>query len=64
MSMIDLGVQNLRYLKLQFSVNLNRWLRWLSLVRDGVQSCWLQHGDMEDGVDGMHTIRELEGKRV
>jgi hypothetical protein len=62
MSMIDLGVQNLGYLKLQFSINFNRWQRWLSPVGDSVWSCWLQHGDMEDGVDGMNTVRESEGE--
>jgi len=62
--MIDLGVQNLGYLKLQFSINFNRWWRWLSLVGDSIQSCWLQYGDMEDGVDGMHTVRESEGEGV
>ena len=35
-AIVDFGVQNLGDFVLLFSVNLNRWRRWLNTVGDGI----------------------------
>jgi len=61
--MVNLGVEDLRDLELQFTINFHQWWRRLYPVRYGVGYGWFELGDMEDGVNGMHGIWKVERKR-
>jgi len=62
-STVNLGVEDLRDLELQFTIHFDRWRRRLYLVRYGVGYGQFELGDMEDGVNGMHGIWKAERKR-
>jgi len=62
--MIYLRVEDLRDLKLRFSVYFNRRWRRLYVIRNGVWNRGFQLEDMEDWVYGLHGVRESEGEGV
>lgn len=59
--LVNLGVEDFRYLEFLFSVDLNGRQRSLRAVRNWVRSGWLEHGDVEYGVNCMEGVREFEG---
>jgi len=61
--MVNLGVEDLRDLELQFTINFHWWQRRLYLVRYGIGYGWFELGDMEDGVNCVHGIWKAERKR-
>ena len=54
---VDLGVENFGDFVLRLSIHKDRRWRRLDAPGDGVRSCGLELGDMEDGVDGAHGVR-------
>jgi len=61
--MVNLGVEDLRDLELQFTIHFDWWQRRLYLVRYGVGYGQFKLGDMEDGVNGTHGICKVEHER-
>jgi hypothetical protein len=62
--LIDLGVENLRDLKLLFSIDSGRRGRRLDAIGDGVRRSRLKLRHMEDGVNGSHGVGKSEGVGV
>ena len=62
MAFVNLGVQYFRELEFHFSINDNRWRRSFNSVWELVGGGGLEHGDVEDGVDAVHGVREAEGE--
>ena len=60
---VNLGVEDLRDLKLQFTIHFNRWRRRLYSVQYNVGYGQFELGDMEDRVNCVHGIWEAERKR-
>src|SRR5882724_3957192 len=53
---VNLGVYDFRDFKFQFVIN-NDWWGWrLNVIRDWIQSCWFQHGDVENWVYSAETV--------
>ena len=61
MSVIDLGVKNLRDFKFGFIINSDGQRQRLNSFREQVWECWFQHGDMENWVYSMETVWKSEG---
>ena len=56
-SFVYLGVKDQEYFIFWFPVNDDWRVRDGVLTREGVWSCGLDHGDMENWVDRMHALR-------
>jgi len=61
--MVNLGVEDLRDLELQFTIHFDWWQRRLYPVRYGVGYGRFELGDVEDRVNGVHGIWKAERKR-
>ena len=62
-STVNLGVEDLRDLELQFTINFHQWRRRSYPVRYGIGYGRFELGDMEDGVNCVHGIWKTERKR-
>ena len=63
-AVVDLGVQDLQDLKLRFIIYHNWWRGRLDSIRKRIQDSWLQHGDVEDRVYSVKTVRKSQGDRM
>jgi len=61
--MVNLGVEDLSDLELQFTIYFDQWQRRLYPAQYDVGYGWFELGDMEDGVNCVHGIWETERKR-
>ena len=59
-AVVNLGIQDFRYLEFGFVLDSDGWWWGLNSVRDRVWKCWFQHGDMENRVYSMETIQQLQ----
>ena len=53
---VYLGIEDQGYFVFWFSINDDRRVRNGVLTREGIRSCGLDHGDMENWVDRRHTL--------
>jgi len=60
---VNLGVEDLRDLELQFTIYFNQWWGRLYPVWYGVGYGRSELGDMEDGVNSAHGIWKAKHKR-
>jgi len=61
--MVNLGVEDLRDLELQFTIHFNRWQRRLYPVRYGIGCGRFELGDVENCVNCVHGVWKAERKR-
>ena len=59
-SVVDLGVKNLRDFKFRFIIDNDGWWK-LNLFTDWVWECWFQHSDVENQVYSTETVQNSEG---
>jgi len=63
MVLVDFRVEDFGYFVLRFAINFNWWWGCLDLVWIGVESCRLEHRNIEDRVDCMHAIQKPKSVR-
>ena len=60
-SVVNLGVKDFGDFEFRFIID-NDWWGWgLNPIRNWIQSCWFQHGKMENWVYSMETVQKLYG---
>ena len=53
---VYLGIEDQGYFVFRFPINDHRRVRNRVLTREGIWSCGLDHGDMENWMDRMHAL--------
>ena len=59
---VYLGVKDRGYFVFQFPINDDWRIRNGVLARDGIWSCGLNHGDVENWMNRMHALWQMKGE--